>query len=60
MRLSIYGLIWRALPGPKWLKVILALLLFCAVVFVLMKWVFPVISDYMPFNNVTMDPDSAP
>lgn len=45
----MYGTIWRILPGPKWAKALLALLLILAVVFVLFEWVFPVIAPYMPF-----------
>lgn len=45
----MYSAIWRFLPGPVWLRVILAVLLFVAVVYVLFEWVFPVIAPYMPF-----------
>ncbi|MDR1791582.1 MAG: hypothetical protein LBR20_08065 [Propionibacteriaceae bacterium] len=55
MRLSFYGLIWRLLPGPKWLKAIEALALIAAIVWALFTFVFPVIADYMPFNDVTID-----
>ncbi|MDY6142633.1 MAG: hypothetical protein SPI14_00270 [Arcanobacterium sp.] len=37
----MYGLLWRALPGPKWLKVIELIILALAVVAVLFNWVFP-------------------
>ncbi|VEI13362.1 hypothetical protein [Trueperella bialowiezensis] len=37
----MYGAIWRALPGPTWLKVIEAIILILAVVFVLFEYVFP-------------------
>ncbi len=45
----MYGLIWRMLPGPVWLKVILALLLILAVVYALFEYVYPVIAPNMPF-----------
>ena len=45
----MYATIWRILPGPKWLKAILALVLFLAVVYALFEWVFPAIAPYMPF-----------
>lgn len=51
----MYGLIWRALPGPTWLRFILALLLFLAVVWVLFEYVFPVIEPYMPFQQGEVD-----
>ncbi len=45
----MYGTIWRILPGPTWLKVVLAVLLLVAAVYALFEWVFPVIAPYMPF-----------
>jgi len=51
---SIYGLIWRILPGSTALKVIEALILVLAVVAVLFTWVFPLIAPYMPFNENTV------
>ena len=47
----MYATIWRILPGPKWLKAILALVLFLAVVYALFEWVFPAIAPYMPFDE---------
>lgn len=53
--MSFYGLIWRLLPGPRALKVVLAMALVVGVVAVLFNWVFPVIAPLMPFNDVTVD-----
>ncbi len=50
----MYGLLYRLMPGPAWLKVILLLVLFLAVVAVLFTWVFPAIAPYMPFNQGTV------
>jgi len=55
MRLSFYGALWRLLPGPVAVKAILALILFLAVVWGLMTWVFPAIAPFMPFNDVTVE-----
>ncbi len=41
----MYGWIFRALPGPVWLKSILALILIAAVILVLFEWVFPLVND---------------
>ena len=49
--MSLYGLIWRLLPGPKAWKLVEALVLVLAVVAVLFTWVFPQIAPYMPFNE---------
>ncbi|WP_022872672.1 hypothetical protein [Nesterenkonia alba] len=45
----------EVLPGPLWLRIILALLLVAATVFVLMEFVFPVVSEYSPLNDSTLD-----
>ena len=47
----MYGAIFRALPGPTWVRVILALVLLAAVVYVLFEFVFPVVEPYMPFQQ---------
>ena len=54
----IYSAIWRALPGPLVVRVLLALGLVLAVVAVLFVWVFPRIAPLMPFNDNTVDPSA--
>lgn len=51
----MYALLWRVLPGPTWVRVLLLLLLAVAVVAVCFEWVFPRIADYMPFNDQTVE-----
>ncbi|MDY5128458.1 hypothetical protein R6G85_01710 [Actinotignum urinale] len=41
----MYGALWRALPGPKWLKVIEAIIIFLIIVAILFTWVFPWIAE---------------
>ncbi len=52
--MSLYGMLWRLLPGPRAVKVIEAVLLFAVVVAVLFTWVFPLIAPLMPFNETTV------
>ena len=47
----MYGAIWRALPGPTWLRFLLAVALAAAVVYLLFEYVFPVIEPFMPFQQ---------
>jgi hypothetical protein len=54
----LYAAIWRALPGPLAVRVLLAALLVVAVVAVLFVWVFPRIAPLMPFNDNTVDPSA--
>lgn len=51
----MYGALWRLLPGPNWLRIIILFLLAAAVLVVCFNWVFPWISDYMPFNDQTVE-----
>jgi hypothetical protein len=53
--MSFYGWLWRLLPGPKAVKVLLATLLLVAVVAALFNWVFPAIAPLMPFNDTTVE-----
>jgi len=55
----IYAAIWRALPGPLVVRLLLALVLVLAVVAVLFVWVFPRIAPLMPFNDNTVDQGAA-
>ncbi|HZI97929.1 MAG TPA: hypothetical protein VFD41_10450 [Actinomycetales bacterium] len=50
----MYALIWRLLPGPRPVKILLALALVVAVVFVLFEYVFPVAAPLVPFNDNTV------
>ncbi|MBM7832429.1 hypothetical protein JOE59_003134 [Agromyces cerinus] len=51
----MYGALWRVLPGPVWLRVILMLLLVVAVVFALFTWVFPWVDGILNPINVTVE-----
>jgi hypothetical protein len=51
----MYGYLWRFLPGPLAVRILLALILLAAAVAVLFLWVFPEIAPHMPFNNGTVD-----
>lgn len=50
----MYGLIWRILPGPAWLKVFWLLILIVAAVWACFEWLFPAIAPHMPFNEQTV------
>ncbi|MBT2497788.1 hypothetical protein J7E25_01635 [Agromyces sp. ISL-38] len=50
----MYGALWRVLPGPVWLRIILVLILAAAVVFALFTWVFPLIDAALNPIDVTV------
>ena len=52
----MYGWIWRRLPGPVPLRLLLALLLAALVVLVLFTTVFPWAENSLPFLDVTVEP----
>ena len=56
----MYAWLWQHLPGPVYLRVVLALLLFAVVVVVLFLWVFPWIEPRLPFTDVTVDESASP
>jgi hypothetical protein len=51
----MYGAIWRVLPGPVWLRLILALLLAAAAVYALFTWVFPWVDAIINPIEVTVE-----
>jgi hypothetical protein len=51
----LYAAIWRSLPGPTVVRLMLALLLLLAVVAFCFLWLFPRIAPLMPFNDNTVD-----
>lgn len=50
----MYGMIWRLLPGPTFVKTLIALALLVGVFFLLMEVVFPWVSAQMPYNDVAV------
>ena len=47
----MYGAVWRSLPGPWWFKAIIAIILIAIVVFACFQWLFPWVSEYVPWLN---------
>ena len=50
----MYAALWRLLPGPLWLRVILLVLLFAAVLALLVLVVFPWLNTFVNVNPVTV------
>jgi accessory gene regulator protein AgrB len=51
----MYAWIWRHLPGPMAVRVVLATGLVVGVIALLMFVVFPWLEPVLPFNNVTTE-----
>ena len=51
----MYGALWRALPGPWWVRVLILLALFTAVLVACVLWVFPYIDQFVAPTDSTVD-----
>lgn len=52
----MYAALWRVLPGPRWFRVVLLLLLVAGVVVLCFEWAFPLLAEHLPLNDQTVDP----
>jgi hypothetical protein len=51
----MYGAIWRALPGPVWVRLILVLALLAALLYSLVEWVFPWVDQFVAPQDATVE-----
>lgn len=52
----MYAWAFRHLPGPLWVRILSAVFLLTGIVFVLMEFVFPWVSQLIPVENPTFQP----
>jgi hypothetical protein len=52
----MYGALWRRLPGPVPLKLLVALLLALGALALLVAVVFPALEPMLPFDQITIEP----
>jgi predicted membrane protein len=50
----MYAALWRVLPGPWWLRLLILLVAATAILTVLVLWVFPVVGDMVAPQDVTV------
>jgi len=50
----MYAALWRILPGPWWLRVLILLVLAAAVLYGLFFFVFPLVSEFVNPQEVTV------
>lgn len=50
----MYGALWRVLPGPVWLRLLLVLVLVAAVLYSLATWVFPWVETLINNQEATV------
>lgn len=50
----MYGWLWRHLPGPAPVRLLISAVLAVGVLAACFLWVYPAIAPYMPFNETTV------
>ena len=50
----MYASLWRVLPGPVWVRIIIMLVLLVAVLLALVTWVFPWVDLIITPQDVTV------
>lgn len=50
----MYPWLWRHLPGPTWARVTIVVLGAALVVLALFEWVFPWVSEMLPYQDQTV------
>jgi len=50
----MYATLWRILPGPIWLRILLVLVLLAAVLYALVTWIFPWVNTMIDNQEVTV------
>ncbi|MFC7375326.1 hypothetical protein ACFQS2_07240 [Brachybacterium sp. GCM10030267] len=56
----MYAWLFRHLPGPRWARIVITVLLLAAIVVALFGWVFPAIAPYVPLNDGLVGSRGAP
>ncbi len=51
----MYAALWRALPGPWWVRLLMLLVAVAVILTALVWWVFPVIDQMVAPQDVTVD-----
>jgi sortase A len=54
---AMYGALWRVLPGPRWFRAFTLLCLALVAVWACFEYLFPWMSDVLPFNELTVEED---
>lgn len=51
----MYSAFWRVLPGPVWVRILLLVVMFAAVLYCLNEWVFPWVNAMIPTPDATVE-----
>lgn len=56
----MYAALWRVLPGPWWVRLLILLVLIAAVLYGLLFYAFPWVSQFVNPQEVTVTMPAAP
>ncbi len=51
----MYGALWRILPGPVWVRILILVVLALVVLAALVIWVFPFVDSLVEPQEVTVE-----
>ncbi|WP_309712486.1 hypothetical protein [Pseudolysinimonas sp.] len=51
----MYGALWRTLPGPWWVRLLILLVAVAVILTALVYWVFPVVDQMVAPQDVTVN-----
>jgi len=51
----MYAALWKLLPGPLWVRILIAMILIAGVLTALVLWVFPWVEQFVAPTEVTVD-----
>ncbi len=51
----MYAALWRLLPGPWWVRLLVLLVAVAVILTALVLWVFPVVDQMVAPQDVTVD-----
>ena len=50
----MYAALWRLMPGPVWVRILLMVVLFAVILAALVLFVFPWLNTFVNVNDVTV------
>ena len=50
----MYSALWRVLPGPWWVRVVILVVAAAAILYALVTWAFPFADSFIDSPNVTV------
>jgi hypothetical protein len=51
----MYAALWRLLPGPVWVRLLIVLVVVAAILFSLVEWVFPWVDQFVAPQDVPVE-----